>query len=407
MKNVLRSPGWPIPPVLIWAVLAACLAYQSVDAWQYFTRVVNGLDRNNCRVGGDFVNMWTAARLVIEHNLAPLFDFDAYEIVQKKLFGDKVAFHNWSYPPHILPFIVPLGLMPYYVALALWTALTFAMYAFAVAWKRPGAWMLVLILLLAPASWENIRVGQNGFWMAALMVGGLRLLGPRPALAGVLFGLLTFKPHFALLVPVALIAGRQWKALGAAALTALALGGFSVALFGIEPWVQYFRVIAPYQRALMELPTFPELHHYMKRMPTFFMAARIVGALRPGAYLLAAIAAIAMALATFMLFAKRPSGKTARLRDPLFLTAAVLVLPYAFVYDMTLTTVAVIGFLDWKGAKGRLSWKEALLLAAVWFLPALTQIFHGARLPVAPFVLLAFFLHMLEPYESRTDSQRS
>ena len=36
------------------------------------------------------------------------------------------------------------------------------------------------------------------------MIGGLRLLPTRPALAGVLFGLLTYKPQLGVLVPVAL-----------------------------------------------------------------------------------------------------------------------------------------------------------------------------------------------------------
>ena len=40
-------------------------------------------------------------------------------------------------------------------------------------------------------------------------------------LAGILFGVLTFKPHLGLLLPVALVAGRHWRSVVAAALTAL------------------------------------------------------------------------------------------------------------------------------------------------------------------------------------------
>src|SRR6266851_645414 len=54
--------------------------------------------------------------------------------------------------------------------------------------------------------------------------------------AGVLLGLLAYKPQLWLLVPVALVAARQWRALawaiGAAGTMALA----SLAVFGIEPW---------------------------------------------------------------------------------------------------------------------------------------------------------------------------
>ncbi len=43
------------------------------------------------------------------------------------------------------------------------------------------------------------------------MIGACRLLGRRPVLAGVLFGLAAVKPQLGLLVPVALISARQWR----------------------------------------------------------------------------------------------------------------------------------------------------------------------------------------------------
>jgi hypothetical protein len=46
------------------------------------------------------------------------------------------------------------------------------------------------------------------------------VLERRPYLAGSLFGLMIFKPQLGLLLPVALIAGRQWRVFAAAAATA-------------------------------------------------------------------------------------------------------------------------------------------------------------------------------------------
>ena len=76
---------------------------------------------------------------------------------------------------------------------------------------RPGA------LLAAPAVFINAVGGQNGTWTAALFGGGLSLLERRPLLAGGLLGLLIYKPQLALLIPVALLAGRHWRAFAAAA----------------------------------------------------------------------------------------------------------------------------------------------------------------------------------------------
>ena len=68
-------------------------------------------------------------------------------------------------------------------------------------------------VLASPAVFINAMFGQNGALTAALLIGGL--LMPRRSgliLAGILFGLLTIKPHLGILVPFCLIASRNWRA---------------------------------------------------------------------------------------------------------------------------------------------------------------------------------------------------
>jgi hypothetical protein len=47
-----------------------------------------------------------------------------------------------------------------------------------------------------------------------------------------MFGMLCYKPHFGLLIPVALIAGRRWNAIIGAGGAAGLLVGLSIAVFG-------------------------------------------------------------------------------------------------------------------------------------------------------------------------------
>jgi hypothetical protein len=54
--------------------------------------------------------------------------------------------------------------------------------------------------------------GQNSTWTPGLFGGGLSLLERRPLLAGGLLGLLIYKLQLGLLIPVALLAGRHWRA---------------------------------------------------------------------------------------------------------------------------------------------------------------------------------------------------
>ena len=54
-----------------------------------------------------------------------------------------------------------------------------------------------------------IVLGQTTLWIGALLIWGVWLLRERPLLAGLLFGIAAaVKPQFAILIPVALLAGR-------------------------------------------------------------------------------------------------------------------------------------------------------------------------------------------------------
>ncbi|MBV40625.1 MAG: hypothetical protein CMM23_18540 [Rhodospirillaceae bacterium] len=92
------------------------------------------------------------------------------------------------------------------------------------------------MLLLAPSSFVNVFLGQNGFFTAALALSGFTLLPRRSILAGVMFGLLTFKPHLGIMIPIALLAMGNWRAIMAASLTAGLFLGASVLMYGGDTW---------------------------------------------------------------------------------------------------------------------------------------------------------------------------
>jgi len=71
---------------------------------------------------------------------------------------------------------------------------------------------------------------------ASLFGAALLFLERRPVLAGVFFGCVTYKPQFGILVPLALVAFRQWRALVSAGVTAAFLASASIAVFGTDVW---------------------------------------------------------------------------------------------------------------------------------------------------------------------------
>ena len=61
----------------------------------------------------------------------------------------------------------------------------------------------------------------SGFLIGGLIALGLTLLSSRPWLAGLLIGLASVKPHFGVLIPLALVAGGYWRSFFSAALTVI------------------------------------------------------------------------------------------------------------------------------------------------------------------------------------------
>jgi alpha-1,2-mannosyltransferase len=334
-------------------------------------------------LGGDFFNIWSAARLALEGRAMDLFDSQRFYEAQKMMLGADIGFRPFFYPLFLLPFAAGFGLLAFPAALGVYLVLTFVFYAAAVAARRPKPWGIVLALLLSPASFETIVGGQNGFLTAALFIGGLRLLSAQPVLAGVLLGLLSIKPQLCLLVPVALVAGKHWKTLFSAAAAFIALAGGSVLLFGIEVWQAYIHVSFPAQRELIESGVNKVFNTMMAVTP--FMAARILGASLPCAYGVCFVFMAAAAAAVFWAF-RRPGPPA--LRESVLVTATFLAPPYLLVYDMPSLSAMVIGLLVWQGTA--FSWRVMAMLLAVWLLPFAVTPFNEAGLPIVSLVIAAY-----------------
>src|SRR5690606_37646255 len=129
-----------------------------------------------------------------------------------------------------------------------------------------------LLALGAPALVANVLVGQNGFLTAALIGFALVFLQRRPVLAGICLGLLTYKPHFGILFPVALIAAGNWRAFFTAGVTAFALAAASVAVYGFAPWLAFLRWLPVTSQAFLS-----EGRAEIEKMQSLFALLRTLG----------------------------------------------------------------------------------------------------------------------------------
>ena len=73
------------------------------------------------------------------------------------------------------------------------------------------------------------------------------VLDRRPILAGLLFGMLSIKPQFGILLPLMLALTGRWRTVLAAATTVLLLVTAASFVFGIDVWTAYINDAMPVQ----------------------------------------------------------------------------------------------------------------------------------------------------------------
>jgi hypothetical protein len=82
--------------------------------------------------------------------------------------------------------------------------------------------------------------GQNQFLTASLVGGVFLTLERRPALSGILLGLLSYKPQLGVLFPVALAFGGYWRVFGWACASTMFWTILSGAIFGFGTSAGFF-----------------------------------------------------------------------------------------------------------------------------------------------------------------------
>ncbi len=191
----------------------------------------------------DWMVFYSAARAYWDGNLPLIFDGERFTQALNTRFSDwlsvPLSLHPWINPPNFLLLILPFGLLPFGVSYVLFQAVGFLMLIGALrlyAKDRQRWHLFAAAIALCPAAALTIGVGQSSFLTGALFLGGFGILDRRPLLAGILLGLLAYKPQFGLMIPIALVAARQWRALAGGAISVSGVALLTVALFGIEPW---------------------------------------------------------------------------------------------------------------------------------------------------------------------------
>lgn len=350
-----QAPQRRFAAFVVLAGIAVGLVYH-VNLWTFDP---NGLSILSDRLPyWDFTNLWAGSEMAIEGKIALLFDVEAYRAELRAMFSPHLPDQEWSYPPSIILIGAPLALLPIWLAYLVWTFGTVGLLHLAM---RPLALPVPVHLaaVMSPAVFMNAIFGQNGALTAALLIGGLLAAPKRPILAGILFGLLTIKPHLGILIPFALIASRNWTAVAAAAATAVGLAAATCLLFGVDAMLLFLSRTTPLMTAIMEAP-YPQPYH--ANALTVFILARALGFDLAVAYAAQAVATLTMITIVVRLWL--PSTEVDhRRRALLTATLAIAATPYGYTYD-TIPMCVAVAYLYATSERPKLG-----LLALAWLFP--------------------------------------
>lgn len=340
------------------------------------------LDAFGRPIGTDFSNVYAAGAMADQGRAAAAWIWPDHYAVQQAIHGAKdVPFYGWHYPPPFLLVAAPLALLPYLAALALWQAATLGA-AVATATRIVPGRATILAAFAAPATFVCLGHGQNAFLTASLLTGGLWLLDRRPIAAGLLLGCLAYKPQFALLLPVILLAAGNWRAIAGAAASSLTLVAVTLLLWGWPVW-QAFIDSLPLTRSIV----IEQGQTGWAKIVSAFSAARALGAPVSLAYAVQGCAT-ALAIAGAAAAARWASPAV---RGAAACAAALLSTPYVLDYDLVIAGGAILFLVADAQARGWLAYEKSLLALAYLAPLAGRQIAEATLVPVDWLATAALF----------------
>jgi hypothetical protein len=182
----------------------------------------------------DFMVFWLAGHSALKGAAAAAYVPQLHHAAEVAMSGHAFAGQlPWRNSPLFFFVAALLALLPYVWSFVVWVAATLAVYSFVV-FRIARSQLAIVLACATPAVFLNALCGQNGTLTAALMGAALLCLERRPVLSGILIGLLSYKPQFGILFPVALVAGGYWRTAIIAAVTCVAAMLVSTLVFGTE-----------------------------------------------------------------------------------------------------------------------------------------------------------------------------
>jgi hypothetical protein len=317
--------------------------------------------------GTDFIEFYAAGRIVAAGDVARLYDLEHQRDIEHAITApqDWPGLHGFLNPPFFALLFVPFALLPYPLAFVVWTLVALGLLAVALRmagsdgpWMHAVPWTLAFVPVFAAVSY-----GQNSLLSVALLAGTFAALrAGRDRVAGMVLGGLLYKPQLVVVLALALLADRRWRALAGLATAAAALVALSWAISpdAARSYVALGRAFP----TMLNDPGFPTWN--MHSVYSFWHLALPAW---PGAARVLALAGSAAVLVVARRLQPPYAPETLGRWFAAALWATALASPHLFLYDLSILVLAWV--LAWPSCRDEALWIGGLAL--VW----LTLVFSG------------------------------
>jgi alpha-1,2-mannosyltransferase len=307
----------------------------------------------------DFVSFYAAGKLADAGTPWLAYDQGAHQAAEQAAVGFATDYNYFYYPPVFLLICAPLALLSYFIAFVLFQ-LASAVACFS-ALRLIRRDLPPVVFLAYPSLWWAVGTGQNALLTAALFATGTGLLERRPWLAGLCLGALCYKPHFGLLIPVALLSGGHWRVFMSAAGAVSLLVLSSAILFGTSAWAAFIGA------ALNSGNVYAAHAIFMDGMTSLYGALMTAGVARETAFASQAVVTLLAGCVVAVIWRSRAS---LALRSAVLLVATPIAVPVLMFYDLMLVFVALV-WLSLVPAANAGAWRTRMT-AAVFLGPLLS-----------------------------------
>ena len=341
-----------------------------------------------CPVGIDYMMLYTSGELTLEGRAAEIYNVPKLQaIIETGLLGNPMPKDvQWFYPPTGLLAIVALfSVFPFHVSLILWLAVTLLLAWLAVYRLLPGRKYLSLMTLGFPAVLYNMRWGQNSFLSTAFLGFGIGFMEEKPVLAGLFFGLCTFKPQLAFFPFLLLLLTRQWKTFLWSVMFALATVALSLVLFGTQVWAAFFHhffFVAPTLLSSIWDKT-------AAIQPTLYTALRLLGLGSTIVYILIGVVGILVTAVSIWIW--RNTDRFA-LKGAILPLGTFCFMPYFIQYDLMVLVIPTVLLTYDYLEHGSRTYEKALLITCVSVVFVNLALSYFLSVQINPLAALALLL---------------